>query len=270
LAHPRGRPWLFFPLTFALTWTLWIGATAVSGDAGPTSSPVAGVLFYLGVFAPGLAAVALTGLAGGSAEITRLLRRLLQWEAPVRWYLFAIGYIAAVRLVAAGIHRLVTGAWPVFDLGAFPLMLLATATFAGQAGEEVGWRGYALPALADRFGLRAAGIVVGVFWALWHLPLFFVAAADTFGQSLPLYVSQVVGLSVAMTWLFAHTRGSLLLAMLMHSAINNIKDIVPSVLRAPASPLTLDAPLLAWINVAVLWVAAVYFLVRMPTSAAPE
>jgi membrane protease YdiL (CAAX protease family) len=150
-------------------------------------------------------------------------------------------------------------------------MLLATlARFPGQSGEEVGWRGYALPALADRFGLRAAGIVVGVFWALWHLPLFYVTVADTFGQSLPLYVSQMVGFSVAMTWMYAHTRGSLLLTMLMHSAINNTKEIVPTVLRAPANPLTLDATLQGWISVSVVWVAALYFLIRMPASAAPE
>jgi hypothetical protein len=90
--------------------------------------------------------------------------------------------------------------------------------------------------------------------------------ADTLGQSLPFYVIQVVGLSVAITWLYAHTQGSLLLTMLMHSAINNTKEIVPSVLRAPANPLTLGAPLLGWISVGVVWVAAAWFLVRMPTK----
>jgi membrane protease YdiL (CAAX protease family) len=273
LARPRARPWLFFLLTFALTWTFWLGMAALSGDAGPMSSPAARVLLFLGIFSPAFIAVALTGRAGGRANIVQLLGRLLQWDAPLRWYLFAIGYMTAVRLLAAVAYRWIAGAWPAFGFDSYGLMLLVTVfstLVAGQAGEEVGWRGYALPALADRFGLRAAGIVVGVFWALWHLPLFFVTAADTYGQSLPLYVSQVVGFSVAMTWMYAHTRGSLLLAMLMHSAINNTKDIVPSVLRPPANPLTLDAPLFGWTSVAVVWVAAVYFLIRMPASAARE
>ena len=44
-------------------------------------------------------------------------------------------------------------------------------------------------------------MLLGVLWAGWHLPLFFVPGADTFGQSFFLYLLQVTALSVAMFWL---------------------------------------------------------------------
>jgi membrane protease YdiL (CAAX protease family) len=71
----------------------------------------------------------------------------------------------------------------------------------GQVGEELGWRGYALPRLARRFGLGGASLVLGVLWAGWHLPLFYMLGGDTVGQSFPLFVCQVTALSVAIAWL---------------------------------------------------------------------
>jgi len=93
-----------------------------------------------------------------------------------------------------------------------------------QAGEEVGWRGYALPRLAERLGLPWASVALGVIWACWHLRLFFLFdGADTFGQSFPVYLLSVTALSVAMAWLYWRTGASLLATMLLHAAVNNTK-----------------------------------------------
>jgi CAAX protease family protein len=97
---------------------------------------------------------------------------------------------------------------------------LLSTLVGGQAGEEIGWRGYALPRLAARFGLGSASVLLGLVWAIWHLPLFLVPEADTWGQSFPLYLLQVTALSVAIAWLFANTRSSLFPVMLMHAAVN--------------------------------------------------
>jgi len=133
-----------------------------------------------------------------------------------------------------------------------------------QAGEEIGWRGYALPRLAARFGLARASILLGVIWACWHLPQFFIPEVDTYGQSCFVFVLQVTALSVAMAWLYARTNGSLLLVMLLHAAVNNAKDIVPSALPGASNPFALSASLVAWLTVTLLWICAAYFLARMP------
>lgn len=224
------------------------------------------LIFYIGVFAPLLVAVLLTARDEGDAGVRALLRRLVQWDVGLRWYAFALTFTIAIKLAVALIHRLVTGEWPTF--GSEPLYIMLAATIGstlifGQAGEEVGWRGYALPRLATRFGLAGASVVLGIIWATWHLPLFFIAGTDTSGQSFPLYLLQVTAISVAIAWLYANTSGSLLLTMLMHSAVNNTKDIVPSAEQSATSPYALSTSPVGWLTAALLWVCAGYFLVRM-------
>lgn len=252
----------FFLLTYALTWSCWIGLAKLEGGA---PSAVRGLLLYVGIFAPALMAILLTARARGRAGVRGLLARVLQWQGGARWYLFAAGYMAALKLAAALVHRAVAGVWPRFGNEPWDLLLVATLLSTPvQAGEEIGWRGYALPRLAARMGLGGASIVVGIFWALWHLPLFFFPEADVYGQSLPIYVLQVTAISVAMGWVFGHTQGSLLPVMLLHAAVNNTKDVVPSAVPGAANSLTLNGSLVAWITVALLWIGAAYFLARMP------
>lgn len=251
----------FFVLTYALMWACFI-SVAVAGI--PTREPLGTLLLYLGTFAPSLVALGLTARAEGSAGIRALLSRTLQGKVAARWYVFAIGYIPAIKLTAALLHRVATGVWPRF--GTEPLYLIPLAIAIStpfQAGEEIGWRGYALPRLAARFGLGPASILLGLIWAFWHLPQFFIPEADTYGQSFLVFALQVTALSVVMAWLYARTEGSLLLVMLMHSAANNTKDIVPSAVPGATNTFGVSASLVAWLTVTLLWICAAFFLARM-------
>jgi CAAX protease family protein len=252
----------FFVLTYALTWSCFFSVIELSSRSAPAA--VRGPLLYLGVFAPSLVAIGLARLAEGRAGVRRLLSGLFRWQVGARWYLFAAGSMAAIKLLAALVHRITLGGWPRFGNEPWFIMLAAMLVSTPiQAGEEIGWRGYSPPRLAARLGLGWASVLLGVIWACWHLPLFFFPAADTYGQSFPVYLLQVTAISVAMAWLYARTNGSLLLAMLMHAAINNTKDIVPSALPGAANAFSLHASPVAWITVALLWVAAGYFLFHM-------
>jgi membrane protease YdiL (CAAX protease family) len=259
----------FFALTFLVAEACFITAAYLSRDFPPGTGAGFGLsaLVLMGTFAPAVAALTLTARTSGAAGVGALLTRLVQWQVSGRWYVFAFGYMAAIKLVAALVHRLMTGVWPAFGTNPWYLMVAATVlstVVGGQAGEELGWRGYALPRMAERMGPAAASVVLGMIWAVWHLPLFYFRPADTFGQSFLAYALQVIALSVAIAWLYWRTGGSLLLTMLMHAAINNTKDIVPSVPRPPANPLLPDATLMSWLGAAVLWIPALYFLARMP------
>ena len=206
----------FFSLTYAVTWTCFIAAAAVSDPAASTVPALAGFrgpLFLLGTFAPSLVALWVTSRAEGGAGTLALLRRLFEWRVAARWYVFAVGYMAAIKLAVALVYRIATGAWPRFGDEAWYIIMAATVlstVLGGQAGEEIGWRGYALPRLAARFGLAPASVLLGLIWACWHLPLFFIPGVDKSGQSFPVYALQVTALSVAMAWLYGHSNGSLL------------------------------------------------------------
>ena len=257
----------FFLLTFTATWICWTASFAISRRSAvenPAVATLAGAVFLLGVFAPGLVALALTERGEGRAATLALLSRILKWQVGARWYVFAVGYMPAVKLSVAVVHRVVTGAWPRFGEEAWYLMAaaLVVSTWV-QAGEEIGWRGYALPRLSERFGLAPASVILGIIWASWHLPVFLYPQSSLLGQSFPLYLLQVIALSVAMAWLYWRTNGSLLLVMLMHAAVNNTKDIVPSAVLGATNSFALSTSLVAWLTAAFLWIAAAYFLVRM-------
>ena len=254
----------FFLLSYAVTWTCF---TSVAAARIPTRSPLGALLILLGAIAPGLVALALTARAEGGPAARALLGRVLRWRVAWPWYLFAVGYIPAIKLCVALVHRLATGVWPHFGTDPWYLIPAAIAfSTPFQAGEEIGWRGYALPRLAARFGLARASLVLGLIWAVWHLPQFFIREGDTYGQSFFVFTFQVVALSVAMAWLYARTGGSLLLVMLMHAAVNNAKDIVPSAVPGVHETFTLSASLVAWLTVTLLWICAAWFLARMPKS----
>jgi len=177
----------FFGLTYLLSWASFIGVALIS-----PRSPAAGVrypIYLLGVFGPAIVAVVLTAKAGGRAAVRELLGQMLRWRVRVRWYVFAISYMAGIKLLVALIYRLATGAWPRFGHDPWYLILLAIALSTPvQAGEEIGWRGYALPRLAARWDLARASIILGIIWACWHLPLFFIQGIDKSGQSFPVYL----------------------------------------------------------------------------------
>jgi len=254
----------FFLLTFALTWTTWLASARWAGPDNSGVFSVGGPVFLLGVFAPAIVSLALTARAEGGEGVRRLVARIGRWQVDGRLYLFAVGYMAALRLTAALIQRVATGAWPRF--GDTPLLLMLGALLVStwvQAGEEIGWRGYALPRLAKHIGLSAASMILGVLWASWHLPLFFMQHTDSLGQSFPLYLTYVVALSVAMAWLYWKSDGSLLLVMLMHAAVNNTGGIVPAAVPGASNAFTFSASFVGWIGVALAWIVAIPLLIQM-------
>jgi CAAX protease family protein len=236
----------FFGLTFALSWGLWSLAALV-----PVGTPARVMLFLPGTFAPAFVAL---WLAGRSVAEGAFL-----WRVKARWYLVALFYMAAVKLAAAVAHRLASGAWPAIEADPWYVFLGGTLVSTPfQAGEEIGWRGFALPRLSDRVGLGAASLVVGVIWAVWHLPLFLIAGTDTTGQSFPFFVLTVTAISAVLGWLYARTSGSLLLVMLMHAAANNIPHFIPP--PVSGNIWELHATLAQVLTAAFLWIGAGFLL----------
>jgi membrane protease YdiL (CAAX protease family) len=258
----------FLLLTFALTWAAWLAVD--SAPQGSAVFAVGGPIFLLGVFAPGFVALALTWFTEGRTGVAALLARIGRWHVSWRLYAFAIGYLLATKLSAAVTHRIVVGEWPIF--GDTSVALIAGGILVStwvQAGEELGWRGYALPRLSAVMGLGGASVILGVIWALWHLPLFIMEGTGSTGQSFPLYLLHVTALSVAIAWLYWKTKGSLLLVMIMHAAVNNTTGIVPAALPHATNPLSFHGSFVGWATVAVAWVVAAVLLYRMRGAEIP-
>jgi membrane protease YdiL (CAAX protease family) len=119
------------------------------------------------------------------------------------------------------------------------LFLLLEAT-----GEEIGWRGYALPRLQANLSALTSALIVGVMWALWHLPLFFIAGLPQTLLPFVLFLVWIVSQSVIFTWVYNGTQGSLLFAIVLHAAINlsiQLFSIMPAEETDPTLPFTVLA-----------------------------
>lgn len=252
----------FLVLTFAASWLLWLLAAAFTRNQGAGFSRA--LVFLPGTVTPAVVAL---WLNSRSPSPDALWDRVFKWQVSGRYYMFAVSYMVVAKLTAAVLYRVLRGEWPAF--GPVPLYLLLLATLVStpvQAGEEIGWRGYALPRLSARVGLPAASLVLGAIWAFWHLPLFLMSGTDSTGQPFLLFSLGVIAISVAMTWLYVRTEGSLLLVMLMHGAINNTTGVVPSSRPEPGSVFGFAAPLMAWLTITVLWIGGVALLARLARS----
>lgn len=218
---PVHSVYVFFFLSFAIAWggmgLVFVFQDAVEaalGPMGPTHP-----LFILAVWAPAILAILLVLWYGGLPGLRRYLSRLLLWRASVGWYLLLILGIPAVYYFAA----IVTGTLTRESFAQPPLgELLPLVAFMLILGpmEELGWRGYATPVLQRAMAPIWAGLVVGIVWALWHVPAFFLGGTPQSGWDIMPFLLGATAVSVIVTAFFNAARGSILLAALFHWQLN--------------------------------------------------
>jgi membrane protease YdiL (CAAX protease family) len=252
----------FFLLAFGITWVVWV-PRAVGIPLGAVGQ--------MWTWAPAIAALLAAALTGGRAAVRELGARLVRWRAGWQWYVVVILGPAAFSLVVAGIYVLIGGSWAAAappalrdeaSLVLLPLFLMVL-TFTDGLGEELAWRGFALPRLLTQYNALVASLILGVLWGLWHLPLVWTEGATMYQQPIWLFLLDIAAKSVLFTWVFLHTRGSLLLAMLFHGA-TNLFAVSPNL----SSTDDLTFPLLSmaakWVLVVVLIVVTGPSLARGP------
>lgn len=246
----------FFILTISISWALWIPyAAEVFGSQG-----LATLFFFAGAFGPLLSAGVVTWMTGES--LREWASQILVWRVRPRWYVIALGLPVVFSPVPLTIAFVALGN-PI-DLSVFlqriPLVLLGIVFtfFVGGGQEELGWRGFALPRLQRSYGPLSASVVIGVVWAIWHVPLYFTAWNKS-QPSFPAYLIALIGLSILFAWLYNNTRGSVFLTMVMHASFNNVGGLIPFSEGTAAHPLP---SLVLVVYLGAIW-ATVFVVVRI-------
>jgi membrane protease YdiL (CAAX protease family) len=171
---------------------------------------------------PGIAAIAVSAWVGGRRMVGELLRQVGVWRVSPRWYAAAVLVIPAIVAVSWVASSAFRGAWlpsPEVTVGAVAVMILIQ--IPNTLAEEIGWRGFALPRLAQRYGWFLASIVLGVIWAIWHLP-YWISAPNVhlYGvMAIVLFLVMPVAVSMFFAWMYRATR-SVLLTWLAHLSTN--------------------------------------------------
>ena len=185
----------------------------------------------LGALSSSLAAIVLVVIEGRKGGLRELLGRALIWRVDIKWWLFALFYMIVPTVASLYLYHLLGG--PAVDWsGLQPLYqvvpMLIFYTIAAGIGEEFGWRGFLLPRLQARHNALVSGLIVGIAWATWHVPLFFIKGTGQYEQQMDAgllpailgYAVFVTVQSVQFTMLFNNTKGSVLLAAVFHGASN--------------------------------------------------
>lgn len=212
----------FFSLTFALTWgiaaILIAAPDAVERMFGPIG--LTNPLYVLAVYAPAISGLVMVWHHHGREGFRSFFRRFRIVRMPVSGWLFLVAGVTAIVYAGALVSGTV-GDTPVFSPWYTALPVLGQFMFLAGTVEEIGWRGVALPLLQRRFTPLVSGLLVGVAWAVWHLPAFAMSGTIQSAWSFGPYFVGLLAVSVIFTWMFNTSNGSLLVAWLLHFQLMN-------------------------------------------------
>lgn len=246
----------FFALTYLLSWLIWIPLVFAHFGIGPLRVPegLSSAIRLLGVLMPAAAALTLTAAGGGRPAVRQLLARLLVWRVHPGWWLAAVGLFPALLLAAALLNRWLGGQpIPEAEPGGFVALLMYIVMLAvASLGEEIGWRGVALPTLQRKHSPLRSSVLLGFLWSTWHLPFWLLL--DSFDQFGPGYIALnylgILPMTAFITWFFNGSRSSLLLPVAFHLSFNILNvALLPVTLSVGAYALFIGLQWLAMIGI---------------------
>ena len=233
----RNSLFIFFILTFVITWAMWFPAALTKLNGGASILGPDNPVGQLGRWAPGIAAIILTGIISGKQGIGTLFRPLKIWRVNIGWYLVTLLYQPLLFFFAKWIDLLFGNTYdvvpPITSVDGpivFVGLAVVISAIPGAFMEELGWRGFALPHLQTKNEAVIASAILGLIWGAWHIPsmIFF---GETNTLNIIWSVANFIPVTILFTWIYNNTRGSLLLVTLFHASTqysNNFLGTIPS------------------------------------------
>jgi membrane protease YdiL (CAAX protease family) len=212
---------VYFIMAYVFSWI--IGIPLALSVAGKISKlPLS--LHYLTAYGPMLSAFLVIYLTKGPQGLKGLFQKIIDWRVGKKWYIFAFSpillFIIMELLMKNSIDFSALGQVNFLpNLGFLALLLWI---FNSGIGEEVGWRGFALPKLQEKHTAIKSSLILSIFWIGWHLPAFFyLPNYMQMGLTIfPMFALGVASGAIVYTWLFNSTKGNILMAILFHGAFN--------------------------------------------------
>lgn len=219
-------PWPFFILGFILSVPFWI-IGAIPNPLSkiiPIDLPISALMFII----PITTALMLARKENKTDGMKELLKRVFDYKRITNkaWYIPVIFFMPAVMILSYGVMRLIGRPLPDPQIPFLMIPVFLIAFFIGAIGEEVGWSGYAIDPLQNRWSALKAAIILGLVWAIWHIIPFFQTrhtAAWVFWQ----FMSTIV-LRIIMVWLYNNTGKSVFAMILFHDMINVSNFLFPN------------------------------------------
>ena len=206
----------YFVFVFGIEWLLVFALAS-------TIPPMIALL--IGSWLPNIIGIFITGVAGGRAGLRELFNKVVLWRIPLKWYIVALLLPTILGFLAIGLYTLLGNAMPEFAPASQLLLIVLVSIFTGAMGEELGWRGTALPRLQARWNALISSLILGVLWGLYHLPSFLIKGLPLDDLPLIPFMIGALSLTILVSWTFNHTGGSLIAVFLYHFAFNFLLNI---------------------------------------------
>ncbi|MDP9047936.1 MAG: CPBP family intramembrane metalloprotease [Bacteroidota bacterium] len=214
-----GTAVIFVSLAFLLTWGINVPLALAAHHqiifAVPRWIEITSTL------SPGIVAIGMTAFLYKKAGLKRLLSKITKWRLNVKWYLFALLLPVACVVPSLFLYHFVL--LKPLDLSEWYLPLILFFIFIpfSPLWEEIGWRGFLLPILQNKFHPMMAAGILGLIWGIWHIPMYLThnPEGSRTGLFLVYFILGTVPVTVLFVWLFNRT-GSLLITIFFHAATN--------------------------------------------------
>lgn len=205
-------------ITFTFMWSMALIGIVLKL---PFSHPLMISGFIIGAFIPTISAIIVTCLIDGKTGLINLFKKFLIWKNSFFWYFIALSPVI-ISFIIGIIYCIYSDSYHENNnrtiINAIILFLLTL--IPGPISEEAGWRGFALEKLLLKYNGLLSGIILGLIWGLWHLPLFFITGSPQYDLSFLYFMLQIISITIFHTWLYINSRKSLLLMVILHWSMN--------------------------------------------------
>jgi uncharacterized protein len=176
--------------------------------------------FIPGVWSPTILAIGFVMARGGTAGLRRELGARLSFRRGSIWWFLLAGVVPILAVAGAVFSARAVGAGAPFVASSALLQVIGIQIVTGAVGEELGWRGFLLSRLGPRAGMLPAAWIMGLLWALWHIPAFFDPSLPHQFMPMALVLPFIVFFGVFMGILFDRAGGTILVTISAHLSLN--------------------------------------------------
>lgn len=213
---------LFVAISYAYLWLLFGFGRLLEIPFSYDIKEPGGVLVIIGVPASFFSSVLVTLITDGRRGLHQLFRQSLEWRFNLKWHVSAFLMPLLVAFACGAAAVLIDGIKIAENWFApsMPLSFMSFLLLYIGLGEEIGWRGFALPRCQELLGSLGGSILNGVLWALWHLPLFFMQGSSQYGHSVIFFIYLLTCWTITMAVFIGKSNGSVIPAILFHVSVN--------------------------------------------------
>jgi uncharacterized protein len=235
-------PFRFFLITFIWSWIIWAPLILASHKIIPVSDKLLSILtipvIMIGVFGPLAGALFVLHHEKGKGSSKNYLRSFFDFHLGWKAYILPIIIFGGSTFIAwfspelfgeERLPMLFPAVW-IF----IPYLLFMIILGGGQ--EEFGWRGYALPILEDKFGIWFANIILGIIWACWHIPLWFITGTSQMYMNFGGFILLMVGYSFILSWIRKISDNKSFSGLYVHGLFNAFIPLMPTLIMQKNEP----------------------------------